>query len=60
MYDIELDPKVKPVVQPPRKKPLSLQQKLEKELDEMVKPGIIVPVDEPKDWGPFSCSKGGA
>ena len=49
-YHIELDPKVKPVIHPPRKIALSLQPKLERELDEMVKQGIIVPVDEPTDW----------
>ena len=49
-YHIELNPKVKPVVHPPRKIALSLQSKLEKELDEMVKQGIIDPVDEPTDW----------
>ena len=49
-YHIELDPKVKPVVHLPRKIALSLQPKLEKELEEMVKQGIIVSVDEPTDW----------
>ena len=49
-YHIELDPKVKPVIHPPRKIALSLQPKLERELNEMVKQGIIVPVDEPTDW----------
>ena len=49
-YHIELDPKVKPVIHPPRKKTLSLQPKLERELDESVKQGIIVPVDGPTDW----------
>ena len=32
-YHIELDPKVKPVAHPPRKIVLSLQPKLEKELE---------------------------
>ena len=49
-YNIKIDPKVNPVVHPPRKRALSLQPKLEKELDEMVKQGIIVPVDDPTDW----------
>ena len=49
-YHIELDPKVKPVIHPPRKIALSLQPKLERELDEMVKQVVIVPVDEPTDW----------
>ena len=49
-YNIELDPKVKPVIHPPRKIALSLQPKLQRELDEMQTQGIIVPVDEPTDW----------
>ena len=49
-YHIELDPKVKPVIHPPRKTALSLQPKLERELDETVKQIITVPVDEPTDW----------
>ena len=49
-YGIELDPKVKPVIHPPRKIALSLHPKLDKELDEMVKQDIIVPVDESTDW----------
>ena len=40
---------VKPVICPPRKIASSLQPKLDKQLDEMVKQGIIVPVEEP-DW----------
>ena len=50
MYHNELDPKVKQVVQTPKKIALSLQPKLEKELDYMVKQGTIVPVDELTDW----------
>ena len=50
MYHIELDSKVKPIEHPPRRIALSLQPKLETELDEIVKQGIIVPVDEPADW----------
>ena len=49
-YHKKPDPKVKPVIHPPRKMALSLQPKLEKELEEMVKQGIIVPVDEPTYW----------
>ena len=45
MYHIELDPKVKPVIHPVRKIAISLQPKLEKELDEMVKHSIIAVVD---------------
>ena len=45
-YHTELDLKVKPVIHPQRKIALSLQPKWERELDEMVKQGIIVLVDE--------------
>ena len=41
---------MKPVVHLPRKKALFLQPKLGKKLDEMVKQGIIVPLDEQTDW----------
>ena len=49
-YHIELNSKVKSGVHPSRRFALSLEPKMEKELDEMVKQGIIVPVDEPTDW----------
>ena len=49
IHHIELDPKVKAVVHPPRKIALSLQPMWEKDLDERVKQGIIVPVDRTTD-----------
>ena len=40
-YEVKVDPKVKPVVHAPRRVPIALQPKLEADLDEMQKKGII-------------------
>ena len=45
---IEVD--AKPVVNPPRKIPAALREKVKKELDEMEKTGVIIKVEEPTDW----------
>ena len=45
-----LEDNAKPVFHPPRKIPLALQPKLDKELDEMVKQSIITPVNGPSAW----------
>ena len=47
-YHITLEDNAKPVIYPPRKIPLALQPKLDKELDEMAEQGIITPVNEPQ------------
>ena len=49
-YHINVDKNVKPVVHAPRRIALSLQGKLEKELEEMVRQGIIAPVEGHSDW----------
>ena len=49
-YHINIDPNVKPVVQPPRRVPFALCQKLRAELDRMVSLGVIEKVDQPTDW----------
>ena len=49
-YHINVDKNVKPVVHAPWKIALSLQGKLEKELEEMVRQGIIAPVEGHSDW----------
>ena len=49
-YYIILEDNTKPVIHPPRKIPLALQPKLDKELDEMVEQGIITPVNGPSAW----------
>ena len=49
-HHIATDPSVTPVVHPPRKLPIALKSKLKKELQSMVKMGIIKPVQTPTDW----------
>ena len=39
-----------PVIEPPRKVPLSLHNRLKSELDRMVSLNVIRPIDEPTDW----------
>ena len=48
-YHIRVDPKVPPVVHPPRRVPVALQQPLKEELDSLVAKGIISPVTQPID-----------
>ena len=49
-YHINIDKNVRPVGHAPHKIALSLQKKLEKELEEMVKQGIIAPVEGHSNW----------
>ena len=49
-YHINVDMNVKLVVHAPWRIALSLQGKLEKELEEMVRQGIIAPVEGHSDW----------
>ena len=49
-YHINVDKNVKLVVHAPQKIALSLQGKLEKELEEMVRQEIIAPVEGHSDW----------
>ena len=49
-YHINVDKNVKPVVHAPQRIALSLQGKLEKELEEKVRRGIIGPVEGHSDW----------
>ena len=49
-HHITTDPTVPPVVNPSRRIPISLQEKLHTEIQRMLKLGIIVAVDEPTDW----------
>jgi len=49
-YHIVLDPEVQPVINPPRRVPYGLQDRVKAALDEMCNQGIIVPVDQPTDW----------
>ena len=49
-YHITLQDDVKPVVQWPRKSPITMQPLVCEKLDEFIDQGIIVPVEEPTDW----------
>lgn len=49
-YYIVLDPKAEPVVHAPRAVPVHLHKMFKDELDQMVELGVIVPVNEPKEW----------
>lgn len=49
-HHITIDPSVPPVINPPRKIPFALRDKLKVELDRMTKMGIIKSVSEPTEW----------
>ena len=49
-YHIELDPKFKPRIQTPHKVALSIEPKLNKELDQMERQGIIDKPTDPTEW----------
>lgn len=50
-YHITLDPEVKPVcTYTPRKIPHPLQPKVEEEINDMLRKGVISPVTEPTNW----------
>ncbi|XP_029208498.1 uncharacterized protein LOC114972131 isoform X3 [Acropora millepora] len=47
VYKMRLDPNSNPVVRPPRKVPLAMEECVKRELERMVKIGVITPVSEP-------------
>lgn len=49
-YHIVVDESVKPVIQPPRKVPFALRERIKEELDRMEKLGVIEPQEGPTDW----------
>ena len=49
-YTIHTDPEVQPVVHPPRKLPISLQDTVKAELNKLVETNVIAPVTEPTPW----------
>lgn len=48
--DLNVDPGVKPVGQPPRRQPFSVRQKMEEELQHLLEQDIIEKVNEPTGW----------
>ena len=49
-YSIKIDPDAKGVVHPVRRQPVALKTKIVEKLNEMVKDGHIVKVDQPTEW----------
>lgn len=47
VYKMRLDPNSTPVVRLPRKVPLAMEECVKRELERMVKIGVITPVSEP-------------
>ena len=52
-HHMEIETDAKPVVNPSRKIPAALREKVKKELDEMEKDGVIIKAEEPTGWGQF-------
>ena len=49
-HHISIDPKVKPVIHPPRKIPISMLEKLKAELERIQQLDVLDKIDEPTDW----------
>ena len=49
-YQIKIDPRVIPVVHPPRKVPFTHREKVREELDRMEELGVIRKADRPTQW----------
>lgn len=49
-YHVTLDPTAEPVIHPPRTVPVHLKDLYKKELDDMLRLGVIETVDKPTDW----------
>lgn len=47
---LTLKPDAEPVIHPPRRAPIQLRDLIKKELERMIKLGVIRPVNEPTDW----------
>lgn len=49
-YSMKINPDVTPVVRPPRRLPVAMRDKVEAELKNMTKLGVITPISEPTEW----------
>lgn len=50
VYKMSLVPNFTPVVRPPRKVPLAMEECVKSELERMVKIGVVTPASEPTEW----------
>lgn len=50
VYDMKMKPDAKPVVNPPRRVPYALRNRLKESLDNLVKDDVIETVTEPTEW----------
>ncbi|CAC5376660.1 unnamed protein product [Mytilus coruscus] len=49
-HHIELDKSINPVIHPPRRVPIALQERLKSEIERMDKLGIVEKVEHPTEW----------
>lgn len=49
-YSMKINPDITPVVRPPRRIPVAMRDKVEAELKNMTKLGVITPISEPTQW----------
>lgn len=49
-YSMKINPDITPVVRPPRRIPVAMRDKVEAELKNMTKLGVITPISEPTEW----------
>ncbi|CAC5389777.1 unnamed protein product [Mytilus coruscus] len=49
-HHIELDKSINPVIHPPRRVPIALQERLKSEIERMEKLGIVEKVEHPTEW----------
>ena len=47
---LDIDKEIQPVIQPPRRVPLSVKPKLKEELNRLLQDDVIIKVDESRGW----------
>ena len=47
---LKIDQSIPPVKMPPRKLPLAIKDEVKDHIDDLVKTGVLIPVDTPTDW----------